>query len=142
MNWSDVTRPPTRRVLRQFAGLLVVIPICLALVAAIRAGARPTWSGAALACGIGAVVLGLAGWVRPTWLRWPFTIAMLVAFPVGFVVSQLVLAILYYGMFLAIGLGLRASGRDTMVRKRRPHGTSYWEDKPQPRGPASYLRQY
>ena len=142
MTWSDVIRPPTRRVLRQFSGLLAIFPTCLALVAAVRADGWPPWSAAVQALAVGAVILGVVGWIRPDWMRWPFTAAMLLAFPIGFVVSQLALVILFYGVFLIIGLGLRARGRDAMVRQRRAAGMSYWEDKPQPRGPASYLRQY
>ncbi len=142
MTWSDVARPPTRRVLRQFAGLLVAITIGLTLMGVIRAGGLPAWPPTTWAFGVGAVVVGFLGLLRPGWMRWPFTMAMLLAFPLGFAVSQLALVFLFFGLFLVIGVGLRARGRDAMVRHRRAPGSSYWEDKPQPRDPASYLRQY
>ncbi|MBL9136083.1 MAG: hypothetical protein JNK85_09455 [Verrucomicrobiales bacterium] len=142
MTWSDVVQPPTRRVLRQFAGLLAAIPLLLFLVATVRAGGLPTHRPWMLAIGGAVLAIGLLGTLRPGLVRWPFTVAMLVAFPIGFVVSQVVLAVVFYVVFLAVGLGLRAKGRDAMVRQRRAAGVSYWERKPQTRDPASYLRQY
>lgn len=142
MTWSDVTRPPTHRVLRQFAALWVAVPLLAVLYVTLRQGGPPADRPWLWGLAGGAVAFGTLGLIRPGLLRWPFTAGMLLAFPIGFVVSHLVLAFVFYVVFLAVGLGLRLRGRDAMVRHRRAAGASYWEPKPQPRDPASYLRQY
>lgn len=138
MTWSDVIREPPRRVVRQF-GVLV----CLGLAGA---GLHQWLARGQAGLGGGLVGLGLAclalGWLAPGVFRWAFTGSMVLVFPIGFVVSQVILALMFFGVFLPIGLLLRLRGWDAMLRHRKPAGESYWEPKPVPRDPRRYLRQY
>jgi hypothetical protein len=68
--------------------------------------------------------------------------AMVVAFPIGFVVSQVLLSVLFFVVFLGVGLFLRARRWDAMLRQPKPSGASYWETKSQPAAADRYLRQY
>ena len=63
-------------------------------------------------------------------------------YPIGFVVSSLVLAALYYVVLTPIGLILRLCGHDALGRRFDPQATSYWQKRPGPRSPASYFRQH
>lgn len=138
MTWSDVTRPPKPRVVRQFAVLCLVIFGALGLFQ-ILARARPILGGACLAFAVLSLVLGMTA---PNLFRWVFTGSMLLAFPIGFVVSQVMLAVLFFVVFLAIGLLIRAGGSDPLGRRRKPPGESYWSPKPMPADAGRYLRQY
>ena len=60
-------------------------------------------------------------------------------YPVGWVVSSAVLAVIYYAVLTPIGLILRVCGHDPL--QRRPAAT-YWHKRPAPRHPAGYFRQY
>lgn len=133
MTWDDVQKPPSPRVLRQFAAALLVLGAALAGFAV-----HPAWRGA----GVGMVLLGMVGVIVPRAMRWLFTGAMLVAFPIGFAVSHVLLALLFYGMFLPIGRVLRGRGWDPMVRRRPTDRASCWSAKPATRDLRRYLRQY
>lgn len=70
---------------------------------------------------------------------------MLVAIPIGFVISAILLRAIYYLMFTPLALWFRFRGRDAMNRRLDPDAETYWtdhQDVAAPRGPASYLRLY
>jgi hypothetical protein len=137
MRWSDIPFRPTNRTLRQFAGLWLVIFG--------SAAAWQAWEGrdtAALVLAALAVTVGPLGLAWPRLLRPVFVGWMVLAWPVGWVVSRLVLACLFYGLFTPLGLLFRALGRDVLALRRRPGQTTYWAPKPMPADPRRYLRQF
>ena len=128
---------PDRRMLRQF-GLL-----CFAVF-----GAYGLWlwlDGAASPLAVGllgtALTAGLLGMLRPQSLRPVFAGWMILAFPVGWLMSHLLLAALYYGVFTPLGLLLRLLGKDSLGLQRSI-AASYWQEKPQQADLRRYLRQY
>jgi hypothetical protein len=67
---------------------------------------------------------------------------MVLAFPIGWTVSRLVLAAVFYGLFTPIGLVFRLMGRDPLAR-RPPHDVvSYWTEKPDRADVRRYFRQF
>ena len=54
---------------------------------------------------------------------------------------SLAMLMIYFGVFLPIGLAFRALGRDALQRDFDYNRRSYWEVKKQPRDIASYYRQ-
>jgi hypothetical protein len=137
MQWSDISFAPATRTLRQFAALWLVFFGALACVQEFKYG-RPAL---ALALGVLAVTIGLLGLVRPQSMRLIYVGAMIVAFPIGWLVSRLLLAVLFYGMFTPIGLLFWALGRD-VLRRRRTEQRTYWAPKPKPADAQSYFRQF
>ena len=83
-------------------------------------------------------LLGLTGTrvAMPIYVAW-----MGVAFVMGNIVSRLLLAMLYYGMFTPMGLAMRLGGRDTLQLKRADV-SSYWNDIPEPQRENQYERQF
>jgi hypothetical protein len=138
MQWSDVSWHPSTRTLRQFAGLwLAVVGASAAWQALVRQ--RPT---VALVLALLALLVGMAGLVRPSLVRWPYVGGMVLAFPIGWAVSMLLLAILYFGIFTPLALLFRLRGRD-VLRLRRPEGAaSYWTPRPTVTDPRGYFRQF
>ena len=93
---------------------------------------------------IGAVglVLTVAG-VAVSALRRPLYVAfMLASFPIGWVVSHLVLIIVFYLVITPIGLILRLLGRDPMERRLDPAAPTYWTAREPKSDIDSYFRQY
>lgn len=138
MRWSDIPWRPTNRVLREFAGAWTLFFAGLA-----------AWQGFVHDRQPLAVTLAtLALTVGPLGLAWPQAVrpllvaAMVVAFPIGWVVSHLLLAVLFYGLFTPLGLVFRLLGRDVLGRRYQPGRTTYWAEKPMPADPRSYLRQF
>lgn len=90
--------------------------------------------------GVLAVIVGFLGLIAPRAVRYVYVAWSVVAFPIGWLVSTVVLGVLFYGMFTPIGLAFRASGRDLLAR-RRPPVDSYWRPKPAARTSREYFRQ-
>jgi hypothetical protein len=138
MRWSDIPFDPPRATLRQFAGLWLVFFGGLALWQGLVRGQI----GLAAICAVLALTIGPLGLLRPGWVRPIYVGWMVLAFPIGWTVSQVMLALMFYGLFTPIGLVFRLLGRDALQRARRPGVESYWTPKPAPAGPKSYFRQF
>ena len=63
--------------------------------------------------------------MRPIYVGW-----MVLAFPIGWTVSQAMLALMFYGLFTPIGLLFRLIGRDPLQLSRRSGLETYWTPKP------------
>jgi saxitoxin biosynthesis operon SxtJ-like protein len=138
MRWSDVTAIPTDRQLRQFAVIGAAALMLLAVWRFSVLGAIILAAG----CATAAVVVGLIGLARPRWLAPVFTFWLIVAFPIAWLISHLVLAIIYFGLITPLGLLFRACGRDALDRAWPGRQDTFWRDKPAADQPQRYLRQY
>ena len=88
---------------------------------------------------------GLLAMTAPKALQPIYVTMMLVAIPIGFAISMVLLRLIYYLLFTPMALWFRMRGRDAMNRTLEPDGESYWEDHrdtSRPRAPSSYLRLY
>ena len=134
----DIDLHPTNRVLQQFAvAWLVALGILGGNQWLVRGNAR-----AGLALVAVAVVVGLAGLLRPRAVRWIFIACTVAAFPIGWVVSQVMLLVLFVGVITPIALLFKLQGRDRLSRRRNPGQQSYWKPKAAARDVRRYLRQY
>ena len=138
MRWSDIPFDPTRTTLRQFAGLWLVFFGGMALWQALVRG----HANLGLSIGALALVVGVAGLMRPEWVRLIYIGWMVLAFPIGWTVSQVILLLMYFGLFAPIGLVFRLIGRDPLHRGRRPGLETYWSPKPAPASPLRYFQQF
>jgi hypothetical protein len=137
MQWSDVIKPPPDRMLRQFAGLSLVIFGGIAAwrwYSGVVDGWTMGWAAAALL--IGGIGLVAPRAIRPIYQGW-----MVVAFPIGWTVSKVVLGAMLYLVFTPVALAFRLLGRDAL--KLRPkQAASYWEPKATAKSGEEYLRQF
>lgn len=133
MNWR-----PSNRDLRVFA----VVQLIVAFVAAWLLHRRWHWDSVAF--GLVVVSLGglVVGMMTPQVLRLPFVAWMLAAFPIGWVMSHVLLGIVYYGVVTPIGLILRLRGRDSLQLKPRADVSTYWIVRPKTSDPSRYFRQF
>lgn len=137
MQWSDIDFRPREDKLEQFGMLGFAVLFGWAWWYGESRGWPPA---AGLACAA-AGALGLVAVGHPRWLGPLFVAASLATFPVGWLVSRMVLGALLYGMFTPLGLAFRLAGRDPLALRRRATDT-YWTSKPAPRDRRRYLRQY
>jgi hypothetical protein len=137
MQWSDVTKAPPPKMLRQFAGLWLVV---FGGFAAWRVfgGRADGWTWA---LAIAAVVVGLSGLARPSLVRPIFTGWMIAAFPIGWTISKVVLGALFYLVFTPVGMLFRLVGRDALKLRRGP-AASHWVERTGARSGKEYLRQF
>ena len=66
----------------------------------------------------------------------------IVAFPIGFVLSYLIMGVLFYGLITPVGLFFKLTGRDAMHRKFDPAAESYWVPARAARDKESYFKQF
>ncbi len=126
---------PSENQLRQFAGICLLGFPALGLVMWRSSGSA--WPFIVLAT-IGILVC-LIGLVRPRAV-YPVYVALLaVSLPIGWVVSGILLRVVFFGVITPIGLLFHLFGRDPLAL-RRPAGASYWRDHDSP-ADADYFRQ-
>lgn len=110
----------------------VVFTVVFALVAAwpLKDGGEPRlW-----AAGLAAALLALA-------LAWPRGLHPLAVVWLGFgallhrIVSPIMLGVMFFGVFMPMGLAMRLAGKDPLRLKREPDSASYWIARTPP-GPA------
>jgi hypothetical protein len=130
---------PTPRQLRQFAAF--GLPAFAALIAwmAWRAGARPDVVAWALAL-VG--IFCCAALAIPEIIRPVFVGLMVAAYPLGWMVGHLALAILFFGVITPIGLVLRLARGDAMQRRWDPQAPTYWQSHVTTDDVERYFRQF
>jgi hypothetical protein len=137
MRWSDIQFNPTLRTLRQFAALWVIAFAGMALWQWLRHDYRVLAGALATLTLVGVWGCWRPGDLRPIFVGW-----MVLVFPIGWTVSLLVLATLFFAVFTPIGLFFRLTGRDFLGLRRDPAAASYWEPMKLNTDPKSYLNQF
>jgi len=138
VRWSDIPFHPSRKTLRQFGLIWIAF---FGGLAAYQWFARGNTTAATI-LGAAAVTVGPVGLARPEWLRPVFVAWMVLAFPIGWTVSQVMLGAMYYGLFVPVGLAFKLTGRDPLLRSRGPAEGTYWAPKPMPADVRRYLKQF
>ena len=137
MQWSDVTKTPPPKTLRQFAALCLIVFGGLAIWRIWQGHVdAPTAVLGAVALGLGVTGLAWPAAIKPVFMAW-----MIAAFPIGWLVSRVVLAFLFYAVFTPVALVFRVKGRD-LLHRRRQSRTSYWAPKAGPADVREYFRQF
>lgn len=91
--------------------------------------------------GIG-VIAALLSLVAPKANRPLYVGLTLLAFPIGFVLSYLIMGILFFVIIGPVAIVFRLSGRDSMHRDYDPSATTYWSPAHRKREKESYFHQY
>ena len=87
-------------------------------------------------------VIGLAGLVAPPVVRPVYVVWMALAFPIGWTVSHLMMAVVFYLVVTPIGIIMRMCGRDPMRRRIDRSAKSYWVRRPSTTNIKHYFRQF
>jgi len=137
MSLIRINRHPPPRQLLVFALAWLVFVGGIGLAQWFKA--RPT---AAVACWMLAGAVPLIGAVWREGLRLLYVGLSYATYPIGLVVSSVVLTALYYVVLTPIGLILRLARHDALQRRFDSAAPSYWHQRPVSREPASYFRQH
>ena len=131
----DVNWNPSRRDLRIFAALQ---PIFWGAIA------WKFWDTPALANGliVLGVTLGLLGLASEKLCRWLYIGWMYAFFPLGWVISHLVMGIVFYLVLTPIGLVMRLAGHSPIPPGFDRQASSYWTQRPPSPPPERYFRQF
>lgn len=135
----EINRNPSRRELRQFAGIW--FPAMMAFIGWLFLRKADSLSIAIAVWTVG-VVVSLVGWFVPTFMRWVFVGWMYAAFPIGWTVSHVLLAAIFYLVLTPISLVARVCGRDRLRLKWDRSARSYWVPHAAVTDPKRYFRQF
>jgi hypothetical protein len=139
MSVVQINRHPTRRQLNQF-GFIWMGFVALAGLIAIFKLQLP---GLARVLWLAAVLVPLIGWLFPPFMRSVFLGMSYLAWPIGFVVSHFVLAVVYYLVLTPIGLMTRLFGYDSMKKRFDRDAATYWTERTPAEGSSRrYFRQF
>jgi len=131
-------REPTPRELMVFGLLLGPF---FGLIGALVLWRTGSWTVAAVLWIVGsllaAVYLCSQSVRRPSYMTW-----MALLYPIGWVVSHLLLALVYYGWVTPVGLFMRLFGYDPMRRRPDRNATTRWIRRRPITNINRYFRQY
>ena len=133
INWS-----PPRRQLRQFAVLQVLFFTCFSLWLALK---RDMPTTAAILVAVSACV-GVVGYMWTPLIRVVYVVWMAAVFPIGWLVSHVLLAAVFYLVFTPIGIIMKLCRYDPMQRKFDREADSYWQPREQNEDTSRYFKQY
>ena len=91
----------------------------------------------AIAAAIVAVYYAVPALQRKIYFGWLYA-----AYPIGFVISHVVMGVVYYLVVSPIALIMKAMGRDALKRKIEKNAKSYWEPARKRDDKGSYFRQF
>jgi hypothetical protein len=130
INWH-----PSRRDLRQFAGIW--FPGFFALVGA-YVGYKTGSLAWAAAIWTPAFAVSAVGYAVPAFMRFVYVGLTLATFPIGWVVSHMLMAVIFYVVITPVGLLLRLFRGDPLDQSFDRSAKSYWV----PHNPASDAARY
>lgn len=139
MGLVDINWTPNRRELRIFSAITLVGCGIIAGVLWSYGYATP----AKIVGGIGLAV-GVVGLILPPAVKPVYMFLSVVSWPIGAVVSYVVMGIFYYVIITGTGLAFRLVGRDPLQRSPDPNASTYWQPKhlPDEESKERYFRQF
>jgi len=129
---------PSDRILRQFSALWIIFFGGLASWYEL-AHLRHTL---AISFAILAVTFGPLGLIRPRAMRPVFVGWMTLVLPIGWVVSRVIMALIFYGLFTPTAVLFRLRGRDELRLRPQPQGSTRWQQRESTKSNTQYLRQF
>ncbi len=135
MSLIELNRDPSARQLRQFGGISLLM---LPFLAWLWGGDAGWIIGAAASGGL----LVLLSWIYPKAVKPVFLGLSLLTLPIGLVMGELILLIIFFGVFLPIGFIFILLRRDGLERRLLPDATTYWRPKAQAGKPTDYFHQW
>ncbi|APZ95763.1 SxtJ family membrane protein [Fuerstiella marisgermanici] len=126
---------PSQRQLRQFgAACAVVVPLIVWFWS--RSLSATAWAGVAglLICGVGLI--------KPRILQPLFVGLTVLAFPIGLVVGEVALLLMFVGVFLPMAVVFRMIGRDALQRRSVGGHETFWQRRPPTPKSGRYFRQF
>lgn len=142
----DINWNPTRRELRWFAGLLIVFCAIVAWVVDDRSTPVDSTSSGispfSIAIAATGFVVGVLGLALPEFIRYVYVAWMVAVSPIAFVVSNLIVAGVFYLVVVPIGFMMKFSGRDALSLTPQRDVSTHWVRKKMPDDARRYFRQY
>jgi hypothetical protein len=138
---------PDDRTLRQFGfialvgfGFVAAIAWFEVLVFAFGLGDGRPWV-AGIFAGL-ALLTALLSVVYPKGNRFIYVGLAVITYPIGFVLSYVIMGLLFFGIIAPTSMALRIVGHDPLHRRYDPEASSYWSACRPAREKSAYFKQF
>ncbi len=138
MSLIQIDHNPSRRQLNIFGLIWLVF---FGIIGGIAAGNGDSMLVAAVIWGL-AVTIPVVGWTVPAFMRIAYVGLAYAAFPIGFVVSHVILLVVYYLVLSPVGLLMRLFGYDPMGSTFDANAKTYWCPRDKKDSLKEYFRQF
>ncbi len=135
----DLNLNPSRKDLRIFAALQLPFFSLVSFLLSRRGTIDPDTVWWILGS---SAVVGVLGVLWPAAIRWIYVVWVAAVFPIGWVMSYVLLGGVFYLVVTPIGLIMRLCGHDPMQRKFDPQAKTYWQPREQAKSTDRYFRQF
>ena len=141
--FAEVNWNPDRRARKKFAvSLIIGFPVIAVVFSAIALLETHSLSPFALWLGIIGCAVGIALWLLPQIARPFYVIWYFLAACLGFVIGNLLFALLFYLVFTPLGLLLRLRSRKPIEKGFDKSRKTYWRDAEKSVDLKRYYRQF
>ena len=130
----EINTNPTERQLRQF-GVICVAAAPLVVWLWTRSFPTVTWAFA-----FGAIC-GVMGLLAPRLLKPVFVGLSILTIPIGLLVGEFMMGLIYFGLFLPMAIVFRMRGRDALQLRPQENAVSFWQKRTQPSSVRKYYQQ-
>lgn len=138
MALMDIQRRPSGKELRWFG---VVVLAFFGLIGALVLWRAGSTVAATIIWAAGATLMVIYYAVRP--LRLPIYLGWMYAvYPIGWLISHLLMAAIYFLLVTPTGVVMRWLGFDPLKRRFDPDASTYWADMPKETDRSRYFSQF
>lgn len=130
---------PSQKQLKDFGFISLIMCFVIGL-ALMLLGKIP--SKGLMVLGLVGIVLYIASRISVALIKPVYVSMIVLTFPIGWVISHLMMALFYYGIITPVALLFRLSNRDPLCRQYDPKADTYWLRYKQKRSAKDYFRQF
>ena len=134
----DLNLNPSKKDLRVFSLASLAFLAFVAWIVWHKTGSL----AAALVLVLAGCAIGLAGFAAPRVVRPLFIVLMVVNYPIGWLVSHVMMGLIFYLVVTPLGVIMRLLGRDPMERRFDRDAKTYWKPRPAETDSKRYFRQF
>jgi len=138
MKLIQIDHNPSRKQLNVFGVLWLVFFSVIGGIVLNKSGSVQV----AAAVWVLAVAVPVVGWIAPAFMRIVYLGMSYATYPIGFVISHLILVFVYYLVITPIGLMMRLFRYDPMNRHFDKSADTYWCKRKQDESLSAYFRQF
>lgn len=131
----DVNFNPSDRQLRQF-GAVCLVALPLLAWSFYRNLEVSGWAA------VSGLALFVSGCIAPKLLRPAFLGLTIITLPIGLIVGEAVMLLIFFGLFLPMSVLFRIAGHDFRGCSNLRSTETCWRERKQPRSAGSYFHQF
>jgi len=135
----NINLKPNKKDLRLFGRAALIASILITILLFLIKGLALKWCAVIVGVGVAICFCSIIS-IRLT--RWIYLGLTWLTFPIGLIISFILLAIIYYCLLTPLGLIFRLIGRDSLQRKFEKSAKSYWISHSPCDNTERYFRQF